>query len=124
MPKEDNAIQIHAKLYQISTGNSGYEGKPLTKAREADGPDLSDYAKVLDTYLTGGTGRNITAQLSQEFQEKADAKRPLSMSDILILSSETIGTNAYYLDTGNVWKHVDLDLTNITKGAAKYQNMT
>lgn len=122
MPNEDNTIKIHAKLYQISTGNSGYEGKPLAQAAAAGGPDITAYAKVLDTYLEGGTGKNVTAQLSQAFQEKADAKRPLSMSDILILSSESIGTNAYYLDTGNVWKHIDLDLRHERRGSC--QNMT
>lgn len=118
MPSESRDIsKIRARLYQMSTGNSGYEGRPLEQAREAGGPDLGDYAKVLDAYLETGPGKNIPAQLSQAFQEKADAKRPLDMSDILILSSSATGTNAYYLDKGSVWKHVGIGLAKITKGA-------
>lgn len=97
---------LRAWYYQAKEGTL-YMNKDLKTALAADGPLKKDYKLVMEAWLDAGPGKNIPAQIAKWFQEKADTDKPMGVSDVLVLQTLSTGTNAYYLDSDSVWRHVD-----------------
>lgn len=94
---------VHATLYR-ALEKSPYRGNDLKNAIEKDGPMKRDYRKILDADITACADGGILGQIVAELEKGYEGGKPVQ-SDVLVLTTETTGTNAYYLTRG-AWKHV------------------